>query len=68
MAESTSNGKTKGLSPGCPHCGSGGNGVVVGPFWDFSNQCWRCAICGYRGYAQALRLRTKNASHDPKTA
>lgn len=34
----------------CPHCGAGSDGETLGLFWDFVEHCWRCIMCGYRGY------------------
>lgn len=43
----------------CPHCGAGTDRVTVGLSWDFNDDCWRCVICGYRGYERMIRPRTK---------
>ncbi len=43
----------------CPHCGAGADGVTVGLYWDLDDHCWRCIICGYRGYEPILRQKSK---------
>jgi len=43
----------------CPHCGIGEDGVTLGPYWDFNEECWRCIICGYRAYEEALCYKSK---------
>lgn len=43
----------------CPHCGTGADGVTLGLVWDYYEHCWRCVICGYRGYEHLLRPKTK---------
>ena len=44
------NWKENGHAPACPHCGAGADGVTLGLFWYFDEHCWRCIMCGYRGY------------------
>jgi hypothetical protein len=51
----TGNWKENGHPPACPHCRTGGDGVLVGLFWDFNERCWRCVICGYRGFEGVVR-------------
>jgi len=53
------NGKGNGQAPACPHCGAGKDGVTLGLFWDFDEHCWRCIMCGYRGYERVLRVKSK---------
>lgn len=43
----------------CPHCGAGGDEKTVGLYWESDERCWRCVICGYRGYEHTIRSRTK---------
>jgi rubredoxin len=53
------NGKCNGQALTCPHCGAGADGVTLGLHWDFDEHCWRCIMCGYRGYEHVLRPRSK---------
>jgi hypothetical protein len=46
-------------TPACLHCGAGGDEKTVGLYWDTDEHCWRCVICGYRGYEHTIRPRTK---------
>ena len=54
-----SNWKENGHASACPHCKAGADGVTVGLYWDFDAHCWRCFICGYRGYEEIVRPKTK---------
>ncbi len=53
------NGKENGHAPVCPHCGAGRNEKSVGLYWESDDRCWRCVVCGYRGYEHAIKPRTK---------
>ncbi len=53
------NWKGNGHALACPHCGAGANGMTLGLFWDYYDQCWRCIMCGYREYKHTKRPRTK---------
>jgi|GEM_PF-2603192 len=53
------NGKGNGQALTCPHCGAGVDGVTLGLHWDFDEHCWRCIMCGYRGYEHVLRTRSR---------
>jgi hypothetical protein len=48
----------------CPHCGTVTNGATLGPCWDYSEQCLRCFICGYRAYQSSGQPRMK--AHIPR--
>ena len=51
--------KENGRASTCPHCGAGADGITLGLYWDFDEHCWRCVICGYRGYEDVLRPKSK---------
>lgn len=51
--------KENGHALACPHCGAGEDGVTLGLYWDYDERCWRCIICGYRGYEPVLRPKSK---------
>lgn len=53
------NTKENGHALACPHCGAGTDRVTVGLSWDFNDHCWRCVICGYRGYEHSIKPRGK---------
>lgn len=55
----TENGKESDHALTCPHCSAGEGEKTVGPYWDSDERCWRCVICGYRGYEHAIKSRTK---------
>ncbi len=38
------------LSLACPHCRAGSDQTVVGLFWDWDEDSWRCLLCGHRTF------------------
>jgi hypothetical protein len=52
-------GNGNGRVPACPHCGAGADGATIGIYWSYDERCWRCIICGYRGYENVLRPKRR---------
>lgn len=59
MSKKNGNGRENNRALACPHCGTGGDEKTVGLYWDSDERCWRCVICGYRGYEHAIKPRAK---------